>query len=150
MIRALTSLDSSNEFIEGPCNCVSKILDLSGRFKEVKEFVELKNFDWDASNKESVLYLGNVEEEPESVQKLMSEKKAWSGPRVGLTLKKYDEHKEYFWMRDYRYVIYPEKHRKMQQLVILGMLGMGMSAPEVQKIVNCRDKGTVKELADVF
>jgi hypothetical protein len=40
------------------------------------------------------LYLSVVEDEGENVKKVMKERKVWSGPRVGLTLKKYDEFKE--------------------------------------------------------
>ncbi len=41
----------------------------------------------------------------------------YRGPRVGLTLNRYDEHKPAYWMRDYRFVAYPEKNKKMAALV---------------------------------
>jgi hypothetical protein len=41
---------------------------------------------------------------------------------VGLTLNRYDEYKPAYWMRDYRFVAYPEKHKKMAAFVQLGMM----------------------------
>ena len=70
-------------------------------------------------------------------------KPVYCGPRVGLTLKKYDEHKDHFWMRDYRYVIFPEKHRKQQCLVILGMLKSGLNVEQVAKLINSKTSNTV-------
>jgi hypothetical protein len=69
----------------------------------------------------------------------------YRGPRVGLTLKRFDNHKPRFWLRDYRFVAYPERHRKMQILVMLGMLGYthSLSLSDVVKI--CKTKNTTVE-----
>ena len=58
-------------------------------------------------------------------------------------------------MKDYRYVIYPEKHRKMQCLVMLGMMkrkdgNSGMSEQEIVKQIKARQSNTVKELYDEY
>jgi hypothetical protein len=43
-------------------------------------------------------------------------------------------------MSDYRFVVYPEKHKKMQALVILGMLGANhrLSVQEIVSIMKCK------------
>lgn len=43
-------------------------------------------------------------------------------PRVGLTLKKFDEHKERFWMADYRFLTYPMKNKKFNNFIALSMI----------------------------
>ncbi len=78
LIRALSSLDPApvNEFIEGPCNCVTKIMEListkeTGLIKEVKDLVTIDKFSLDSSNTESLLYLSHDSLEAENIQKLM-------------------------------------------------------------------------------
>jgi|688.fasta_scaffold2264212_1 hypothetical protein len=52
-------------------------------------------------------------------------------PRVGLTLKKFDEQKKGFWMSDYRYLIYPEFHSKMKDFIILSLVKQGLSDSQI-------------------
>ena len=61
-------------------------------------------------------------------------------------MKRFDLHKCRFWMSDYRFVVYPERHKKMQALVILGMLAV-MTPTEVVAVCKCR-KNTTDELKD--
>lgn len=114
--------------------------------KEVKDFVVLDRFTTQAFSTESRLYLSPLPTDLSGLDWPKSRSMVHRGPRVGLTLKRFDEHKTRFWMSDYRFVVYPERHRKMQALVILGMLGAGRSVEEVVSICKCK-KATVEELA---
>ena len=71
LIRAITSVCAfgckhlpPNDFIEGPCNTVNKILEHNSSetlaLKEVKDFVALDDFSTDAFNSSSRLYLSKV------------------------------------------------------------------------------------------
>ena len=127
LIRAITSVGAlngkhlpPNEFVEGPCNTVNRILEHnstpSNTIKEVKDFVILDNFSTDSFTPGSRLYLSPIEGEKTLTlnwKKSAADKSPiYRGPRVGLTLKRFDEHKCRFWMSDYRFVVYPEKNKK--------------------------------------
>lgn len=68
LIRAITSVGAlngkhlpPNEFMEGPCNTVTRILEHNGdKIKEVKDFVVLDNFTTDAFTEGSRLYLSPI------------------------------------------------------------------------------------------
>jgi hypothetical protein len=165
LIRAINSVGACNgknlqpnEFIEGPCNSVTRILEHNSAseanpIKEVKDFVILDNFTTDAFTEGSRLFLSRISEEDLKKFNLDWKKSPqgksplYRGPRVGLTLKRFDEHKCNFWMKDYRFVVYPEKHRKQQILVMLGMLGNGFRADQVTSICKTK-KTTVDELVE--
>jgi hypothetical protein len=59
-------------------------------------------------------------------------------PRVGLTLKRLDEHRPAFWMADYRHLIFPEFHSKMKDFIILSMIDKGISATSIVQRANCK------------
>ena len=138
LIRAITSVGAlngkhlpPNEFIEGPCNTVNRILEHNSTpgsiLKEVKDFSVVPGFSTDAFAAPllSLKALSDHTKEELALLKhdIPTKSTLYRGPRVGLTLKRFDEHKCRFWMKDYRFVCYPERHRKMQILVMLGMLG---------------------------
>lgn len=77
--------------------------------------------------------------------KNIEEKKLWKCPRVGLTLKKYDEYKEKFWMADYRYLVFPEKNKKFSCFTILSMIKAGMSVYQILKEAKVK-QSTVDDL----
>jgi hypothetical protein len=164
LIRAITSVGAvngkhlpPNEFIEGPCNTVSRILEHNtpqgkDTIKEVKDFVILDNFSTDAFTPGSRLYLSKIT--PKDLNTLQlpwkqgdTQTPLYRGPRVGLTLNRYDEYKPAYWMRDYRFVAYPEKHKKMAAFVQLGMMGSnhGLNVDQVVKATGAR-KAAVEEL----
>ena len=161
LIRAITSVGAANgkhlpvdEFVEGPCNTVSRILEHNSPagniIKEVKDFVILDNFTTDSFKVGSRLYLSRISEEDKANFKLpwaASRTPLFRGPRVGLTLKRYDEFKPRFWLRDYRFVAYPERHRKMQFFVMLGMMGASHRLALADVVRTCKTKvATVEEL----
>ena len=164
LIRAITSVGAvngkhlpPNEFIEGPCNTVSRILEHNTptgqeKIKEVKDFVVLDNFTTDAFTAGSRLYLSKIT--PKDLNTLNLSWKAgggasplFRGPRVGLTLNRYDQYKPAYWLRDYRFVAYPEKHKKMAAFVQLGMMGSNhrLTVAEVVKLSGAK-RSTVEEL----
>ena len=59
--------------IEGPCNCVNKILSIAsdGKISEVKDLVKMPNFSWDATDSKSLLYLSAVSEEKPQIKGMM-------------------------------------------------------------------------------
>jgi hypothetical protein len=59
-------------------------------------------------------------------------------PRVGLTLKRLDEHRPAFWMADYRHLSYPEFHSKMKDFIILSMIDKGVPASSITQRANCK------------
>jgi hypothetical protein len=86
----------------------------------------LDNFSTDAFKLGSRLYLSKITTKDLNTLNLpwkASPAPLYRGPRVGLTLNRYDEHKPAYWLRDYRFVAYPEKHKKMAAFVQLGMMG---------------------------
>ena len=162
LIRAITSVGAINgkhlpldDFIEGPCNTVTRILehnspDPASPIKEVKDFVVLDNFSTDAFKEGTRLFLSRISDSDRATLKLPwlpARTPLYRGPRVGLTLKRFDEHKVRYWLRDYRFVAYPERHRKMQILVMLGMLGASHRLSPVDVVRTCKTKAaTVDEL----
>jgi hypothetical protein len=97
LLRSLISLSPPpvNEFIEGPCNLVNKILKLNSDegkdITEVRDFVSLKDFSLDVFDKKSRLNLSKLsDEDNEGLSKLVDIRKMVRCPRVGLTLKKHD------------------------------------------------------------
>ena len=52
-------------------------------------------------------------------------------PRVGLTLKRYDDDKELYWMADYRYLTNPDLCKKMQIFIQLYLLGKEIKAETI-------------------
>ena len=64
-----------------------------------------KDFKDDIFDDTSCLHL--LENRPERPIKLENQRKLLICPRVGLSLKKLDQHKEKYWMADYRYIAYP-------------------------------------------
>jgi hypothetical protein len=129
LIRAINSVGAlngktltPNDFVEGPCNTVQRIFEhLNPAIKEVKDYVVNPLFTTDAFSPTNLHYLAPLS----TIPTLKYEQRPiFRGPRVGLTLKRFDEYKPQFWMAEYRYVVHPEKHRKQQILVMLGMMGL--------------------------
>ncbi len=86
----------------------------------------LDNFSTEAFKPGSRLYLSKITTKDLNTLNLpwkASPAPLYRGPRVGLTLNRYDEYKPAYWLRDYRFVAYPEKHKKMAAFVQLGMMG---------------------------
>jgi hypothetical protein len=105
LIRAITSVGAlngkhlpPNEFVEGPCNTVNRILEhnstAANTIKEVKDFVILDNFSTDSFASGSRLYLSHIEADKSLSlhwKKTTSDRSpVYRGPRVGLTLKRFD------------------------------------------------------------
>ena len=114
----------SGEFIEGPCNCVNRILKDTCSGENVKDLVGLDEFSLDAFNTKSNFHLvdENVVMESREIIKM---------PRVGLSLKKMDEQKPKYWLADYRHLTYPDLNKKMKEFIVLSMLDKGATAAHI-------------------
>uniref|UniRef100_A0A6B2L8Z9 Uncharacterized protein n=1 Tax=Arcella intermedia TaxID=1963864 RepID=A0A6B2L8Z9_9EUKA len=128
LLRALSVVETG-EYIEGSCNVVNHILGLNkvdGQVPEIEDFVK-SGFDLDVT-KVSSLYLKKTDFE---------ERKMFSGPRVGLTLKKKDGDRLYYIMRPYRFLTFPQEVRKGRPNLVLGLYAQGMELKDIQKISGC-------------
>ena len=102
------------EYVDGPCKSLDRILE---QFTEPKEIVRDKSTGIFDQN--SILRL---------VPSKLKERQVFKCPRVGINLKRSDEQRERFWLADYRFLIYPEKTKKMKDFVILSMIKEGKSS----------------------
>jgi hypothetical protein len=57
---------------------------------------------------------------------------------VGLTLKKYDEFKDRFWMADYRFLTFPDKNKKYNIFTVLAMLKQGLKPNDISSHTKVR------------
>jgi hypothetical protein len=110
---------SSWNLIDGPCKCVDYIFQKNGGFDGVESFVEQKlGGGLSVDKNENVLCLVHKSKLPTNVQVQLFPKnkydKIYSGPRVGLTLKKRDHAKErrQYIMKPYRFCITPAETKK--------------------------------------
>ena len=91
---------------------------------------------------------------PESCLKLipatMAKRQMIACPRVGLTLKRYDEYKEKeYWMADYRYLNYPSYTAKMKDFIILSQICANKSTLEIEGMTKSKS-GKINELKTWF
>lgn len=101
LIRSMMDVNTK-EFIEGPCKCVNKILELFG-FNDVKSFMDGKQSPLSIYNKEQQLYI---------MDSNLDKNDVFVGPRVGLS-DKYPEWK----MKDYRYATNIKLIKKQKKFV---------------------------------
>ena len=48
-------------------------------------------------------------------------------------------------MKDYRFLVYPEKHKKMNAFIIMNMLKLGMSVVDIMKEAKSK-KNTIEDI----
>ena len=121
-------LNSKSDFIEGPCLLVDRIL-ADAQPEESKSFDlnalhKLSTFSTtcDAFDQGSIVHLMPLNGKTTIQASYLPKRELVSCPRVGLTLKKYDDHKPEYWLADYRFLIYPEFHAKMKDFIILSLI----------------------------
>ena len=121
-------LNSKSDFIEGPCLLVDRIL-ADAQPEESKSFDlnalhKLPQFSTtcDAFDKNSIVHLLPLNGKSKSQEVSIPQREIVTCPRVGLTLKKYDEQKPGYLLADYRFLIYPEFHAKMKDFIILSLI----------------------------
>ena len=120
--------DKAN-FLEGPCNCINRILaetmptTKTGAF-EIIDLVACPDFSLDIFDPNSCLHL--LCDTP-GRQIVLPKRQMVKCPRVGLTLKRYDAEKEKYWMANYRYLTFPSLHAKMKDYIIISSLVQGKS-----------------------
>lgn len=103
LIRSLCDQEN-NEFIEGPCKSVNKILEQYG-FTEVKEFVNGKQLPLDIYDTSNKFYVINTND--------LKQEKIYKGPRIGLS-DKYPDYQNI----NYRYAIMINKIKKQRKTFI--------------------------------
>ena len=115
-------------FIEGPCNCVNRLLKEAKPEEEckgawdIKDLVARDDFNLDIFDEASCLHLVTSKFGRKIVLPARTITKC---PRVGLTLKRHDLEKEKYWMSDYRFVTFPALHAKMRDYICLSLLAKG-------------------------
>lgn len=135
LIRSLSYKDKDdNIFIEGPCNVVNTFLKALS-FNTVKEFVSSLNtlsaFDCDS--------LKLVKRDNNNNRTL------YSGPRVGLTLKKFTESRLNYICKNYRYLTDPKKIKKYKNTIVYKMI---LDSYNDKKIIET--SGTTKKTLDAI
>ena len=125
-MRFANSTDKAS-FVEGPCNCVNRILDETKPEEtkstwDIKDLVARDDFSLDIFCEASCLRLISSSEDRKIV---LPQRAVYSCPRVGLTLKRHDLEKEKYWMADYRFLTFPALHSKMKDYIILSQLAKG-------------------------
>lgn len=122
LIRSLYDPETQ-QFIEGPCNCVNHILK-ENKMDSINQLVDtLGILDIFTQNPLlSLIKVGNTQE-------------IYSGPRVGLTLKKGDiSLKEKYINRSYRLLMFPKKNKKQKGLIIRGLHEEGYSKESIRRL----------------
>ena len=99
LIRAI--MTAGGEYIDGPCNSVSALLKDRG----VNEFKELNLKSWPAHDGDAFDKSNGLVHL--SYSAILEKNEPVTSARVGLTLKRYDLHKEKYWLEDLRYLTYP-------------------------------------------
>lgn len=110
LIRSILKPDGS--VLEGPCNVVNYILNLT-QHDHIRDLVASCD-DLNVDNVSNCFYLAKME-------KLCYVDHIYSSPRVGLTLKNYQPGREKYLMARYRYLIFPEKYKKNRNLIALSL-----------------------------
>ena len=137
--------EDKKQFIEGPCNCVNKILEetapqgKSASF-DIKQLVASKDFTLDVFNEKSPIHLACANDPASSFSfEIGNQKAVIRSPRVGLTLKRYCVEKEKkFWMADYRSVIFPQFHAKMKDYILLSMISAKTPLSTIESKANAK------------
>ena len=75
----------------------------------------------------------------------MPKREIFQSPRVGLTLKRIDEHRPKFWLADYRHLTFPEYNSKMKDFIILSMIDKKVPPSSISQRANCKI-GKIEEL----
>ena len=119
---------NKKDFIEGPCNCVNRILEETKpqgtESFDIANLVARTDFSLDIFDESSCMHLLCDTSERKVV---LPQRTIAKSPRVGLTLKRYDAEKEKFWMADLRYLTFPALHAKMKDYIVLAQLAAGSS-----------------------
>jgi len=78
----------------------------------------------------------------------MTKREVVETPRVGLTLKRLDEHRPSFWLADYRHLSHPELHQKMKDFIILSLIDKGLPSSTIMSKANCKVNKVVEMRQD--
>ena len=123
------NVHDKKSLVEGPCNVVNFILkhtkpeEFEGEF-DIRDLVKRDDFNLDAFNSSSCLHLlCDIDER----RIILPEHKIYDSSRVGLTLRRYDDNKEKYWLTEYRFLIFPHYHSKMKDFIVLSMIAKGES-----------------------
>jgi len=130
LFRAISDVDGSN-YLSGPCLLVNDVLSLC-EVKDIDELVGKENFSLHADHAGSLLYLEESNE--------LKEAKLYESPRFGLNLKGKNEKGHTFIMRNYRYVIFPEKNKKGKPHIAVKLHNDGIPKANISKILKSTAK----------
>ena len=127
LIRSIRNVETA-KIIDGPCLCVDTILSHTQKPRIVDLVKDAHFRNMVAEEGEgNLLYL----KYDESIPKLS----VFSGPRVGLSLKRWDEEKPKFIGKCYRFYTEADKVKKGKDLAIIGLLLQGKTQAECARIL---------------
>jgi len=133
LIRAIEDL-STGTLLDGPCITVDHILHTMPGLSEVAQLVKQSNFDWNAFNPESCLYLRECSASSSSSPGL-AHRVVFSGPRVGLSLRDLTGSERLrFITRNYRFLSTPKQTKKGKANIIIGLYKQGKDAAAIHHL----------------
>lgn len=141
LLRSIQNVNTG-KVTEGSCSVVNKFLEDNGNIKSVKNFVKLFNGNM------SVVYSGTTTNLPLYLLEAKNINKViYTGPRVGLTLKKNDGNRMKYIMKYYRYFTIPTL-KKFKCGIICALHQQGMSNEDICKLTKTNKKYVEKYICE--
>ena len=140
LIRSILEIES-NDLIEGSCKVVNHILKIT-EFESINDLVSAglkdgnKTLIADESN--NALYC-KIDD-----KNILKNEHVYSGPRVGLTLKKPNKLKHKYIMKNYRYLIYSDRIKKFGSGIVLKLYSDGKTENEIENITKIKKNNILK------
>lgn len=140
LIRSICDLEN-NEVIEGPCKVVNKILEVNNK-KSIQDFINdqkaLGGYDKLSDTLSALECNGLRIELTDNETNNLIKLDIYSGPRVGLTLKKLNKLREKYIMKNYRFLVHPDKIKKCRSGIVIKLLNDGLSELEISNHTNIK------------
>jgi hypothetical protein len=140
LIRSIVNM-TTNEIIEGPCKVVNKILELNN-VNSIDEFV-ISNLEYENQDRDDILKIdcNNLHLE---INNDLDNLEVISCPRVGLTLKRINELRQEYIMKNYRYIIYPKLIKKFRSGIIINLYYQGKREDDIMDITGSKIRYIMK------
>ncbi len=128
LLRGLQNIKHHYDYIDGHLLVTDRILENANPINEIKKIIEKKEI-FDSENS---IYLIKKEQLPKN--------KIYIAPRVGLHPKRNEEKWSNFIMKNYRYLIYPEKTNNGKELLILSLKNNNQITDKISYVMQSKLK----------
>lgn len=134
LIRSIQDLDSK-QIIEGPCKTVNKILEIN-KVESINDFIKNSKQN---SDENDILRINNPNLSLHVVNNnVLNSMVVFCGPRVGLTLRRCNSIRQKYIMKNYRFLIYPNKIKKFRSSIVINLDNEGFTHNDIEKIVGIK------------